>query len=127
MAADSEPANNTARFATSFWLDAVGDGLGNLEEYRVGTDPGDAGSYLWINSLVVDHSSRRVELRWGSAPNRLYPVLRSAATPAGFEPVAERLPATPRENVWYGEPGTDARQQFYRLKVEQASSPPAQR
>jgi hypothetical protein len=143
--ADVDPANNATRFAVNLWLDADGDGmpdgwertagldpanpadaaqdadgdgLSNLEEYRAGTDPRDAGSYLWIRSLVVDATTRRVELRWGSVANRLYTVLRSAAVPGGFVPVAEHLMATPPENVWHDEPGTEASQHFYRLKVE---------
>jgi hypothetical protein len=143
--ADVDLENNATRFAVNLWLDADGDGmpdgwertagldpanpadaaqdadgdgLSNLEEYRAGTDPRDAGSYLWIRSLVVDATTRRVELRWGSVANRLYTVLRSAAVPGGFVPVAEHLMATPPENVWYDEPGTEASQHFYRLKVE---------
>ncbi len=41
-----------------------------------------------------------LELRWGSAPNRLYNVLRSAALPGGFVPVAEHVLSTPPENVF---------------------------
>ncbi|MBK9137542.1 MAG: hypothetical protein IPM17_02065 [Verrucomicrobia bacterium] len=145
VVADVDPSNNTNRFAVLLWLDADsdgmpdgwerehgfnpnladdaaadedGDGLSNWAEYRAGTDPRDPRSYLWIRTLTVEPSAGAVELRWGSTPGRLYTVLRSAALPGGFEPVAEHLSATPPENVWVDRGATNSAGLFYRIKVD---------
>lgn len=145
MTSDAETHNNTSSFAVNLWLDADGDGLpdgwerehglnpgdpadaaqdsdqdgvSNLAEYRVGTNPGDSHSYLWIRSLAVGKDGGGVELRWGSAANRLYTVLRSAAVPGGFVPVAEHVLSTPPENVWMDPSATNSTTGFYQLKVE---------
>lgn len=50
--------------------------------------------------------------------NHLYTVLRSAAVPGGFAPVAEHVLSTPPENVWVDPTATNAPAFFYQLKVE---------
>ena len=104
--------------ATDAAADEDGDGMSNWAEYRAGTDPRDPQSYLWIKSLALDQNDRAVELRWGSVPGRRYTVLRSATLPGGFEPLAERVPATPPENIWVDRGATNSANLFYRIKVE---------
>jgi hypothetical protein len=142
---DIDRSNNTTRFAVNLWVDSDqdgmpdgwernhgldpsdpmdaaqdkdGDGVSNLAECRAGTDPANPGSYLWIKSLAVGDAVGGVELRWGSAPNRLYTVLRSAAVPGGFVPVAAHVLSTPPENVWLDATMTNSASLFYRLQVE---------
>ena len=98
--------------------DKDSDGVTNLDEYRAGTNPGDPLSYLWIHSIAAGEGAQGVELRWGSAPGRLYTILRSSALPGGFAPVAVHLLSTPPENVFVDTTATNATQHFYRLIVE---------
>lgn len=146
VANDVDLENNTTAFAVNLWvdtdedgipdgveqehdflsetdpndaaLDFDGDGLSNLAEYEAGTDLADPHSYLRINSLVMGSEDAGVELRWGSASSRLYTVLRSAAVPGGFVPVAEHIQPTPPENVWVDQDAALSGAEFYRLKVE---------
>ena len=142
---DVDRSNNTARFAVNLWLDSDrdgmpdgwemaeesdpgnpedaqedkdGDGVSNLAEYLAGTDPWDPQSYLRIGSVAAGDGVGGVELRWGSVASRLYTVLRSAAVPGGFVPVAEHVLSTPPENVWVDAEVTDSTSLFYRIKVE---------
>ncbi len=145
VVSDIEPANNTARFAVNLWIDSDrdgmpdgwerakefdpgdpadafrdkdGDGVSNLAEYLAGTDPGDPQSYLRIGSVAAGEGVGGIELRWGSVADRLYTVLRSAAVPGGFVPVAEHVLSTPPENVWVDAEVTDSTSLFYRIQVE---------
>lgn len=142
---DIDPGNNTARFAVNLWIDSDADGMpdgwerergfdpaspadaeldqdadgaSNFAEYRAGTDPRDPQSYLRFNAVMVAGAEQGVELRWGSAPGRLYTVLRSAAVPGGFVPVVERVLAAPPENVWTDLTATNSPTGFYRLRVD---------
>jgi len=61
--------------------DPDGDGLSNLDEYKLGTDPTDAASALKITDLHP--ASPEKEVQWNSAPLRVYDVL---AAPSLIEP-----------------------------------------
>jgi len=73
---------------------------------------------LRIKSLVLLGEEAGIELRWGSAPGRLYSILRSATVTGGYVPVAEHIQPTPPENVWVDRDATLSDAEFYRLKVE---------
>ena len=57
------------------------------------------------------------ELHWLSRPDEFYNVLRADSLISGFEPIAERIPATPPENIYKDE--TDASQAYYRIGIDQ--------
>ena len=100
--------------------DADGDGVSNLAEYRAGTNPTNALSYLRIGSISVA-GTNGVQVAWGSASNRLYTVLRSstlATNQPAFTNLAEHILSTPPENVFFDTTITNASPFFYRIKVE---------
>jgi hypothetical protein len=77
------PAMNQVNVADAA-LDTDGDGMGNLAEYRAGTDPDSAQSCLKIESISLEGTTG-VQVAWGSASNRLYSVQRASALLAGVE------------------------------------------
>jgi hypothetical protein len=97
-----------------------GDGMSNLAEYRAGTDPDSAQSYLKIESISLDGTTG-VQVAWGSAPNRLYSVQRASALLAAgstFTNLAKHVLSTPPQNVFFDGTATNASQFYYRIKVE---------
>jgi len=145
VVADVDRDNNTSRFAVNRFLDTDGDGMPdqwerdnfldpnnpgdasadldgdgvrNLAEYRAGTDPGDARAYLKLAPLSLTDTAGSVRITWGSAPNKLYTLLRSTAVDTGWSPVAEHVLSTPPENVFLDQTAPNARVYFYRLRVE---------
>jgi hypothetical protein len=145
MTGDADLSHNTADFAVNLWVDSDGDGMPdgwerangcdpanttdaeadfdldgvtNLAEYRAGTSPTDAESYLRIESISVGGEAAGVRFTWGSIAGRLYTIERSAALPGGFEPIAQHLLPTPPENSFTDLTMTNAAVCFYRIKVE---------
>jgi len=102
------------------YVDSDGDGINNWQEYLAGNSPTNAGSVFKIISGEMISSTQFV-VRWSSASNRLYDVLRATnlSTGAGaFVPVpaATNLMGTAPVNGW-----TDSvsRPSFYRVSVHQ--------
>ena len=143
---DVDTNNNVNSFAVNLWLDTDGDGMpegwetanglnpngssdsskdddgdgvSNLAEYRAGTNPQDAMSYLRIQSLVINNANE-VQVTWGSASNRLYSIQRASVLTGGtsFTNIAENIFPTPQENVFIDTTATNAKEFFYRLKVQ---------
>jgi hypothetical protein len=98
-------------------LDFDRDGLSNLAEYRAGTDPKNAQSYLRMQSLVAS-GTNGLQIAWGSAANRLYSVMRSSNVTNYFAPIAERILSTPPENTFLDTTATNGTPYFYRVKLE---------
>ncbi|MCW5553736.1 MAG: carboxypeptidase regulatory-like domain-containing protein [Verrucomicrobiae bacterium] len=145
VVADVDTNNNTTAFAVNLWVDSDGDGLpdsyenqysfldphdpddalldydedgvSNVDEYRAGTAPDDPLSYLRLTAITVG-GSEGVEIAWGSSPNKLYTVQRSATLEAGFTNLVEHIQSTPPENVYLDTSATNAAAFFYRIMVE---------
>jgi hypothetical protein len=62
-------------------LDADGDGVSNIDEYRAGTNPCDADSYLRITSITPDPSG--VALEFLASSNKSYSLLYRDAVGGG--------------------------------------------
>jgi hypothetical protein len=69
--------------ATNSTADTDQDGLTNLQEYRAGTNPQDAQSYLRVESIALAGESNRVSLRFVAAANKNYTVESCPAVDAG--------------------------------------------
>lgn len=145
VVSDVDTNNNTTAFAVNLWVDSDGDGIpdsfenqysfldpndpndalldydedgvSNLAEYLAGTALDDPLSYLRLTSITAG-GSQGVEIAWGSAPNKLYTVQRSAVLGAGFTNLVEHIQSTPPENVYLDTTATNAPAWFYRIKVE---------
>jgi subtilisin family serine protease len=59
------------------------DGLTNLQEYRAGTNPQDAQSYLRVETIALTGESNRVSLRFVAAANKNYTVESRPAVGVG--------------------------------------------
>ena len=142
---DVDTNNNTTAFAVNLWVDSDGDGMpdsferqfaflnpsnpndagldfdgdgvGNLAEYRAGTSPADAGSYLRMTG-ITSGGTNGVAVAWGSATNRLYTLQRTASLVLPFADIGQHLLSTPPENTFLDASATNAAAYFYRVKVE---------
>ncbi|MFH0907490.1 MAG: choice-of-anchor Q domain-containing protein [bacterium] len=94
------------------------DGFSTFQEYLAGTDPTDGHSRLGMTSSERVGSPGFV-VRWSSASNRAYAILRSTnllMNGAVFTQLGTDIPATPPENVYTdATAGVDGR--FYRVGV----------
>lgn len=143
---DFDLANNQFTFSSQLWLDSdkdgipdkwelanhLGvndptdaardddqDGLTNLEEYRAGTDPADANSYLHVQLGPIELAeSGRFRVTWGSVSGRLYTLERSANIEDGFEIIARHLQATSPQNTFEDQVPVGSEHYFYRIRVE---------
>jgi hypothetical protein len=97
-------------------LDADGDGLSDVDEFRCGTDPTNAYSCLVVSNLVTDAAG--AVLSWPSVAGRSYTIRKAADLVVGFTSVvASNLPAQPPMNVYTDavDPGPAV---FYRVTTE---------
>jgi len=81
-------------------LDSDGDGASNLEEYRAGTDPNDANSFLRLESIRYDDSPAW-HLQFVAGSNRTYSVQATEAFPgtgANWHTVLD-VPALPTHRI----------------------------
>jgi hypothetical protein len=93
--------------------------VSNLAEYLAATNPKDAHSYLSITGIGVG-GTNGVQIRWGSASNKLYSLQRAVALSGGlgFTDIAEHILSTPPENVYLDATTTNSPSLFYRVRVE---------
>lgn len=95
------------------------DGVGNLAEYRAGTNPKDASSRFEVVEIAkVDNG---VSIRWSSQPDRKYRVRRSAtllASPASYTPLQSGLVATPPMNQFIDITAGASATSFYIIEIE---------
>lgn len=143
---DFDLGNNQFTFSSQLWLDSDNDGipdkwelanhlgvndptdaardddqdgLTNLEEYRAGTDPADAESYLRVQLGPIELAEPgRFRVTWGSVSGRLYTLERSANIEAGFEVIAQHLQSTPPQNAFEDPAPVGSEHYFYRIRVE---------
>ena len=102
--------------------DADGDGMGNLAEYRAGTDPNNAADNLRITSFQrgLLATPTQLDMQWTSQPTRQYAIqFRSDLTPSVWTDFAV-LPALGTSGAnWLD--ATD--QQFYRIRAFRPLTP----
>lgn len=91
-----------------------GDGDGSLDqsEYRAGTDPTNATSFLAFRAGADQRS-----FSWPSATGRTYQVSTATRLDLPFNPLTAVLPATPPTNVWELIPVGSDTQRFYRVDL----------
>jgi hypothetical protein len=76
--------------------DGDGDGVNNLGEQEMGTDPTDGRSYLRLD--IID-GRERIVLQWPSTEDRIY-TIEGAKELGRFEPLKEGIRATPPLNTY---------------------------
>jgi hypothetical protein len=99
-------------------MDPDHDGVSNQAEYLAGTDPTKAQSYLRLEGTTLDPVSKRVVLRWLSAPGRSY-AIQAASTLSGSDWVtlAASLLGDGRWQEWTSTQIT-SETQFYRIRLQ---------
>lgn len=151
VVADLATNNNQLAFSVNLWLDSDndgmpdgwettkgldplialdaggdkdGDGMSNYAEWRAGTDPTNANSYLSVVSLALpalETPGSGFRIAWGSESNRIYTVSRATnlVEGIGFTPLVEHILATPPVNAHTDTTvGTNAGPFFYRIDLE---------
>jgi titin len=73
-------------------LDADGDGLTNLEEYRAGTNPRDASSVLRLSQTVAGNG--QMLLTFPTVAGKTYRVEWTSSLPTGWTPLVSNLAGT---------------------------------
>jgi len=94
--------------------DTDGDGVNNLGEQTMGSDPTDRRSYL---RLDITEGRERVHLEWPSADDRFY-TIEGAKELGRFEPLKEGIKATPPLNTFDFDRGDLPEIFFFRIRVE---------
>jgi hypothetical protein len=101
--------------------DADGDRFTNLEEFRVASDPLDAGSLLRIMALsaIEQQAGTVIMIRWVSFAGATYSIWEAAAPEGPFSVVATNLVATPplNEATW----STMGAYRFFRVRSDGVS------
>jgi hypothetical protein len=97
--------------------DSDDDGLSNREEYLAGTDPKSSKSSIEFVETEKTAAGGMV-LRWQSATNRFYRILRSHDLLSGFSPIAAGIRATPPVNIFTDTNTVDRGPYFYQVDVE---------
>ena len=102
----------------SFDADADGDGFRDGFEFRAGTSPTNAASYLGIMSVTVEAVRNEVLIRWASESNKLYSLHGTSNLVHGLDVLLdEHIPADPPENV-YTHPAGGVDGRWYGVEVE---------
>jgi hypothetical protein len=94
--------------------DPDGDGVNNLAEQTMGSDPTDARSFL---RLDITEGRERVHLEWASAEDRAY-TIEGAKELGRFEPLQEGILATPPLNTYEFDRLDLPEVLFFRIRVE---------
>ena len=94
--------------------DTDGDGVNNLGEQAMGSDPTDRRSYL---RLDITEGRERVHLEWPSADDRFY-TIEGAKELGRFEPLKEGIKATPPLNTFDFDRRDLPEIFFFRIRVE---------
>ncbi|MCH7226875.1 sulfatase-like hydrolase/transferase [Haloferula sp. A504] len=94
-------------------IDHDGDGMLAWEEYLAGTNPTSPRSFF---AASISTASGSLEIRWPSAPGRVYRILESGDLVTPFAPFAGPFSATPPENVFPIPDGPSHR--FFQIQVE---------
>lgn len=95
--------------------DPDGDGFSNADEYRAGTDPGNAGSVLAVGTGAIP-TNGITTLSWSSVPGKIYSVQAATNLVQPWTVLQSAVTASPPTNV-VSTPTTNL-QQFIRVKVE---------
>jgi len=94
--------------------DADGDGVNNLGEQAMGSDPTDRRSYL---RLDISEGRELIVLQWPSAEDRNY-TIEGAKQLGRFEPLKEGIRATPPLNTFEFDRNDLPEILFFRISVE---------
>jgi hypothetical protein len=94
--------------------DTDGDGVNNLGEQAMGSDPTDRRSYL---RLDITEGRERVHLEWPSAEDRAY-TIEGTKQLGRFEPLKEGIKATPPLNTLEFDRSELPEILFFRVRVE---------
>lgn len=96
--------------------DLDGDGFSNLEEYKLGTDPGSGASFLKVTVTVDPNSQTGVSIRWNAVPGRTYLL---EWTPNLSSPFATLRTVTPEsEQGSVSLPQNGSAMGFYRVRLQ---------
>ena len=99
-------------------LDADGDGLSNLQEYRAGTNPRDSLSYLKIESIESElATSGSMRVTFIAVSNRTYTIqYRDSLLPAPWNRLIDVVGATTNRSVQViDSPPATISKRYYRL------------
>jgi len=94
--------------------DTDGDGVNNLGEQAMGSDPTDRRSYL---RLDITEGREQVHLEWPSAEDRFY-TIEGAKQLGRFEPLKQDIKATPPLNTFDFDRSELPEIFFFRIRVE---------
>jgi hypothetical protein len=94
--------------------DRDGDGVNNLGEQMMGSDPNDPRSNL---RLSITEGRGRVTLEWPSSDERTY-IIEGAKRLSDFGVLVERIAATPPLNTFEFDRGELPETIFFRIRVE---------
>ena len=108
----------TNAFDAAAMADADGDGMAAWAEYVAGTSPADAASRFRA-ALDDGRTGADAVLRWTSASNRVYTILRTTNMLAGLDVLVSEVLATPPENV-HTDAVAGAEIFYYQIRVERA-------
>lgn len=117
MPDDWEAANGLNKFANDSALDLDGDGLGNLAEFKAGTDPRNASSTLRLNAAVS--TENRIAFAFAAQAAKRYRV-EQCATP-GLSPwtLLREITAQPTAStIQFVDAPAVGENRFYRLVAE---------
>ncbi|MBI2926369.1 MAG: hypothetical protein HYY24_11800 [Verrucomicrobia bacterium] len=98
--------------------DPDGDGMDNLGEFRVGTNPVDPSSVFEIE--IAADAAGGPRLTWFSAAGVVYTLRRSQALLTGFEDLAVNIAATPPLNSYQDGTAVGQGPYFYRVLAKPA-------